>query len=116
MIVFFEFVKLDVHPFSGDGYLLLSSFVQDSVIKALDAVLSVPSNPLVPALYWPIAEPLFEEQDALIAMVKRLHWKFIGILVDQHQEAEAIVKAFKDIAAKEDICVVATFHINTNKY
>ena len=96
---------------SGGGYILLSSFVEDQVIESLDLVELV-SKPLLSGLYWPPSKALFEEQDALLAMIKRLHWKYIILIIDHHQPF--ITEAFNDATAKEDICIIMNLYVNTN--
>ena len=92
----------------------MSSYLEAEAIEALDAV-TLPSSPLIPALYWPPKEALFEEQDALIAMAKRLNWKYIIFIIDQIQPAKFITSAFNEAAAQQDICVVSSLLINTNR-
>lgn len=49
-------------------------------------------------------------------MVKRLRWKFLVLVLDLQQSPEDIQEAFNKAAAQEDICVIANFIINSNKY
>ena len=67
----------------------------------------------LPGLYKPPQEPLFEEQDALLAMIKRLRWKYIILIVEHLQPF--VTEAFSDATAKEDICITLNINVNTNK-
>ena len=64
-------------------------------------------------LYKPPQEPLFEEQAALLAMIKRLRWKYIILIVEHLQPF--VTEAFSDATAKEDICITLNINVNTNK-
>ena len=80
-------------------------------MESLDLVELV-SKPLLSGLYRPPREPLFEEQDALLAMIKRLRWKYIILIVDHLQPF--VAEAFSDATAKEDICITMNLDVNTN--
>ena len=93
---------------------MMSSYLEDNIVQKLDAVQLTNSPAVLPDIFLPSKEALFEEQDSLLAMVKRLRWKYITLIVD-YQEAEVISKSFNEAAEKEDVCVVNNIFVNTNK-
>ena len=78
-------------------------------MNALDEVIF--PRPLA-GLFRPLLEAMFEEQAAVLALIKRLKWKQILVIADQTH----VLTTFGEAAAQDDICVVANILVNTNKY
>ena len=98
------FASFQVFLLSGNGFLMLTSLLEDTVLQKLKGL-------MLPALFVPSQEPLFEERAGLLSMVKRLGWKYITLIVDQ----QSISQPFNEAAEDADVCVVENILINTNK-
>ena len=67
--------------------------------------------PPLAGLFRPPREAMFEEQAALLSLIKRLKWKHVVVVSDQNH----LLNSFGETAAREDLCVVGNILINTNK-
>ena len=85
----------------------MTSHLEPTVTRDLGQVLFRPSW----SLLRPPSDDLLAEQGAVIAMAKRLKWKYVAVVLDN----EAVMEHLNEALAREDICVVANMVINTNK-
>ena len=92
---------------SNLGYILLTSHLERRVTRDLGQVLFNPSWSLLS----PASDDLLAEQGAVIAMAKRLKWKYVVVVLDN----DFVMERLNEALAREDICVVANIVINTNK-
>ena len=68
-------------------------------------------NPPLNGLFWPLKEEFLEEQSAILALVKRLRWKHLLLIVhDEHVSA-----SFGKSAKAEEICVTDYLVVDTNR-
>ena len=85
----------------------MTSHLERSVTRDLGQVLFNPSWSLLS----PPSDDLLAEQGAVIAMAKRLKWKYVVVVLDN----DFVMERLNEALAREDICVVANIVINTNK-
>ena len=81
--------------------------MENSVTHDLSQVLFKPSWSLLS----PPEDEWLAEQGSVIAMAKRLQWKYVVLVLDN----ELVKQRLNEALAREDICVVANVFINTNK-